>query len=376
MTAALVTAGPLAAQTTPGSVSDFKLPPAPTPTASSNVQGPVDTDAPVPRAPRVIATGAPNPAPTLTVPTPAPTQRSPAPRATAGPRILAPTPAQPVGQRPPGNRPVAAPPLEPPSPTLDRTAPVGPVPVPATPPVLDNADIAPPSTPLAEDEGSNDWLLWGAFALVALAAAGFAWLKLRPRTTLVRPTVVPDIERPRPIPGVRADPPLDVAQAPPDPIGLALTSQRLSVTLIAATFTYRLEIANGTEHPLRDLAIGADVVAAHARLPVDQQLANTATPLDERHRIAEIAPGDKVIVTGEIRVPLKTIHPIRQGDAALFVPLARFRVAVAGVTPRNETFVIGQLPTAARGAALRPFRLDLGPRIYSQIAQRMLAPAT
>ena len=55
------------------------------------------------------------------------------------------------------------------------------------------------------------------------------------------------------------------------------------------------------------------------------------------------------------------------------MPLARFRVeaAATGDIPLTaaQTFVIGELPEQP-GAALRPFRLDLGPRTYSRIGQR------
>ena len=90
---------------TPGSVRDFQLPPAPTPTPSSapEVQGPVDSDAPISTRPRDIA--APAATPTRTpAPAPAPTASQtatvqPLPQSTSSP-VVQPIP----GRREPQQR--------------------------------------------------------------------------------------------------------------------------------------------------------------------------------------------------------------------------------------------------------------------------------
>ena len=94
------------------------------------------------------------------------------------------------------------------------------------------------------------------------------------------------------------------------------------------------------------------------------------------HRHATIAPGESVTLSGEFKLPLAAITPIRSGNASLFIPLARFRVEASrqGAPPLvvARTFVVGENQDRP-GAALKPFRLDLGPRLYSQIGQRELA---
>ena len=56
--------------------------------------------------------------------------------------------------------------------------------------------------------------------------------------------------------------------------------------------------------------------------------------------------------------------------------LARFRIEAARKGAETlrlaRTFVVGETPEKA-GAALRPFRLDLGPRVYSRVGQREVA---
>jgi hypothetical protein len=80
-------------------------------------------------------------------------------------------------------------------------------------------------------------------------------------------------------------------------------------------------------------------------------------------------------MSGELRLPLAAITPIRNGAATLLVPLARFRVLAFrdGRPPvsANHAFVVGEEPQTP-GAALKPFRLDLGPRLYSSNTQREL----
>jgi hypothetical protein len=118
------------------------------------------------------------------------------------------------------------------------------------------------------------------------------------------------------------------------------------------------------------------MIAAHASLPVARQLGLEGAHLEMRHELASLAPGESATLSGEIRLPLAMITPIRSGAAAFFVPLARFRIEAARKGAETlslvRTFVVGETPEQA-GAALRPFRLDLGPRVYSRVGQREVA---
>ncbi len=109
------------------------------------------------------------------------------------------------------------------------------------------------------------------------------------------------------------------------------------------------------------------MISAHASLSKDEHFASSESPLAELHSIERMLPGDTVQAKGEIRVPLSRINPIRKGDIALFVPLARLRIDM-GDSAMVQTIVIGQ--HSPRGAGLQPFRLDLGPRIYRDVTQK------
>lgn len=164
--------------------------------------------------------------------------------------------------------------------------------------------------------------------------------------------------------------PAPAAASQPEGLVLTLEARRMSASLMATTLSYHLSLTNHTAFALTALAIEGDMIAAHGTLPPEQQVARKAQQLELRHALAELAPGETAVLSGDIRVPLALIAPIRAGTAAFFVPLARFRVA-AGPLIAVQTFVIGEAPETP-GAALKPFRLDLGPRTYSKIGQRAL----
>ncbi len=147
----------------------------------------------------------------------------------------------------------------------------------------------------------------------------------------------------------------------------------MSASLMATTLNYKLIVTNRGSQVLSGLAVEGDMVSAHASLPQDKQIANDTHRLEPRHILTALAPGESAEFTGHFRLPLTAVTPIRSGQATYFVPLARLRVQAdtPGGSPliSVQTFVVGELPEQP-GAALRPFRLDLGPRTYSRIGQR------
>jgi hypothetical protein len=230
--------------------------------------------------------------------------------------------------------------------------------------------------PAASEDGDSFPWFWVLCGLLVLAGAGFAvrtWLRRRTGSSA---TAVPEIERPRVAPPAQpaAVPAAPTAPASPLPVGeplqVTLEPLRLSLTLMNATLAWRLEVANRGSGSLTDLTIGADMISAHASMSREEQLSGpgrTALPVQ---RIARLEPGESRTVEGEFRLPLGQIVPIRQGNAALLLPLARFRVEAEGAQPLVRTFAVGQ---PGNGSTLQPFRLDQGPRIYPQLAQHAFA---
>ena len=378
--ALLLASAPAAAQSTP----DFRIPTT-RPTSNPRSQGPVDADHPV-----VRPSPTPSPAP---VPTPVPAP-SPAPSAAPLPRpsqstAAAPRPAANVTPQP---RPIAAAPTATTSaaPASDSALPAAPSDLPASPApgitATDSFDL--PAMSDSTDTASVWYLPWLAAAAALMAAAGaLAWWRRRrsaaPLMLEFEPPVVP-VAGPAPAaPPLAAPRPAPAAPLPepklslnPQGLGIALEARRMSASLIATTLSYTLTLTNHSAQPLSALAVEGDMISAHASIPPDQQIASNGLRLELRHALVTLAPGESAQFTGDFRLPLTAVTPIRSGEAAFFVPLARLRVEAS--TPAGaslvqvQTFVVGELPDAA-GAGLRPFRLDLGPRVYSRIGQRAVS---
>jgi len=145
----------------------------------------------------------------------------------------------------------------------------------------------------------------------------------------------------------------------------------MSLTLLNATLNWRLELANTGPKPLTDLTVYADMISAHASISREDQLSGPNTSRDTtKQHIERLEPGERRTIDGEFRLPLAQILPIRQGKAALLLPLARFRVEADGAQALVRTFAVGQ---PGSGNGLQPFRLDEGPRIYPRLTHRAFA---
>lgn len=342
------------------SVSDFRLPPAATPQPAPDVQGPIAPDVPDSQPTKSSATPRPSPAPSQAPASPpivVPEQLRPAP--TTAPARQAPSPsAAPASERSVSATAPAA---------QDSGAEPAPTAAPSARPAA--AEVEPQRT-----GGGSPWL-WVAFG-VALLLAGLAlvgWLARRARPQAARPGAVPQVERPNlaPPPPPR---PAAPAAASAEPLHVALEPLRLSLTLLNATLAYRLELANQGPAPLTGLTIGADMIAAHASLSREAQLSgpDSGSAAAQPQRIDRLEPGERRVVAGEFRLPFPEIVPIRQGNAALLLPLARVRVEADGLAPLVRTFLVGQ-PGSGPSDRLQPFRLDQGPRVYPRLAQHAFA---
>ena len=377
--AAALMPGAAAAQSLP----DFSIPGA-RPTSNPRSQGPVDADNPIVRAP--VVRPAPTPAPIpVPVASPTPVPRAPAttvsarpdgartgsttgPRTTLSPPRTVATPAPSASASP--------------APGPATTAPVTPFPLPgssAPPPLAAPGSVLQPAPAEAAPAPYWPWLAGAAAVVAALLTA--LWRRRRQSRTAPLEFVAPVVPAPAapppaaPAPAPVAPAPLPVPQlaAAPQGLGISLEVRRMNASLIATTLSYALTLTNHSRETLSALAVEGDMIAAHASLPPEQQIASDGQRLELRHALVTLAAGESAQFTGDFRLPLTAINPIRAGDAALFVPLARLRVEAS--TPAGkplvqvQTYVVGETGDVP-GAGLRPFRLDLGPRTYSRIGQR------
>lgn len=360
-TLALIVAAPAAAQ----DARDFQLPPGPTPTPESRVQGPVDPEAPVPQRPRAIETARP------AAPTPAasPTPQSVRPQASATPSPAPPgTAAPPARRAPPASRTASLPadPLpagEPPNPSAPLAAPMAsatPIQPWAPPPAPAGAAGRPGDQVTIEPTGSGQnpvaWLALAALG-AGLAIALFLW---RRRTRRALPEFVPPV-----VPA----PPAGHAAA----LAIGVEAVRLDRSVLNATAGYRITLRNRTAQAITGICIEADLISANRERPVEQQLASPGQPLTPRHAAERLAPGQSLRFEGQVRLPLSEVSAIWQGRVGLLVPLLRVRATATDALPVATTLVIGQAGGA--GARPQPFRLDEPPRSYAPLAQRTLDAA-
>ncbi|GMM93243.1 hypothetical protein [Qipengyuania sp. MTN3-11] len=340
---------------------DFQLPPEPTPTATPDVQGPVDTEGAVPIRPRAIPT-----------PTPSPSRQTPIvlPEATTVPSANRPIVLP--GSVPANRQAPAAPPIARPSATPTAFADDS---------VAAEADIAiDPAMPLAGStpdlpvpdavselatgpENPESGLWWiGALAALGLGALGGGYILRRKRAA----AIVPPIERPR---VERAGEPVGAMTA--NALSLRIEALRMSRSLLNATLAYRVTVLNRSVSALNEVAIEADLASAHGELPMEQQVAGAGTALEERHATKRLAAGQSARFEGQVTLPLASARVIHQGQVALLVPLLRLRARAAGIEPVARTLAIG--PAASGGGSrLVPFNLEDGPRSYEPLAQKTI----
>ena len=361
---------PLAAQ----SANDWRLPGATVTPAPPGSQGPVDRDNPV------VTTTAPRPSQSAArTPVATPSPAAPTPAAT---RSAAPRPAPTVA------RPTASPQTTfpdtsalPPATALPTLTPAATAPAPVVVPPA-------PSPQTVEPESGWYWpWIAGAAVLLALIFAGLWWRKRQeaavPVVAFERPVVQPRQPKPQPQPAPEpAAKPQPAPRPAPAPapvvaaetgLGIALEARRMNASLMATSLNYVLKLTNHGSEPLSALAVEGDMISAHASLPPEAQIANDNQRMEPRHNLVTLAPGESAEFSGVFMLPLTAVTPIRSGDAAFFVPLARLRVQAStpsgGSLVQAQTWVVGELPEDA-ASALKPFRLDLGPRTYSRVGQR------
>lgn len=360
------------------SVSDYRLP-EPTASPTPRAAGPIDPENPGASTPRAISTREPAPATRATAATagsPAPTPRTSA-LPTATPGRAAPRAVPRIFPRPATAAAPSGPIIATPDAAVSDVLPTGTAYGPA--PSFPSLEPSPAPAPDPAPDAAIGW--WPYLAAGSAALAGLFALLWWRRRGAIRETVVefemPVVAAPLPVSEpvpVQPIPEPEQAVAPqPDGLVLTLEATRLSASLMATTLSYRLKLTNHGTIALAGLAIEGDMVSAHASLPPEKQMAQAGQALELRHALTALAPGESAEFSGDIRLPLTEITPIRAGELAYFVPLARFRVEAG--TPDGvpfilaRTYVVGDVPEGPQ-TTLRPFRLDLGPRTYSRVSQR------
>ncbi|MFV0643564.1 MAG: hypothetical protein ACK5NN_03555 [Sphingomonadaceae bacterium] len=409
------------------SVQDFQLPPAPdSGPANTNVQGPIDPDAPVARPPRAISTDTPPPS-TPPANTQGQAGSTPQPaantRATQAPRSRSQVTPAPRQRE-------AAPQIRQPETSPSRPEPARTVPDPTVPgrlspgaepeqgdfsdPIAGNspalpADSIAQSTSPVENQQDNltsgdlfRLLAAGSVLLLVLAAGYFWWHRRKPVVDSYTPVSetspeqppVPDYEPLAKSPPTRIPPPSPasaIAQSSPTTSPAivphktgpdtksfatepAITVETASLirSLMNLKLTYRIILANPSAIALRHVRLDGGLITAHGNDSTQQSQASPdVSPLDLRHEIPELPAGETVTLSGEITLPLRDAQPVMQGHVPMLIPLLRWQGTAEGTAPFGRTFLLGRI-TETSGNRLQPFRLDHPPQSYPDLGLKAL----
>lgn len=412
------------------SANDFQLPPAPAPSNTPAVEGPVDDSGIIPVGPRTTPTPAPtpspSPAPTATLPsvlTPTPTPTgspssgAPSPRATSQP-VVQPTgstarpaasrsPAAPISSRTPtGTRTPNT--QRTPQPLPERTlvpleesdaAPNEAGAIPAAPdseaatnapsgaasaPAADTAEVAADTSAAS---AMPDWLLWVLGAAAALLALffGYGWWRRRadaaPAELMAAP-IKPATEEPKEAATEAAETiaqsdtapvAAPVAAAQPD-LDLKLEVEKLSRSMMMITLKCRVTLANRADKAARDVTVSADLVSANRGLPMDAQVATPTAFLPEIGEAQRIGPHKTQSFPATITLPVQQLAAFNHGNKPMFVPLVRVRMDTKDAEPEFHTFVVGIAadPTLTASTKLHPVPLDGIPGGYENVRSRRI----
>ena len=418
------------------SVSEYRLPPAEQRPGTPAAEGPVDEGTPPPQTatPAAPRPTVPAPSRSRTPQVVAPTARVPAERppstATRSPQ-LNPATSAPPPQRPVAGEPVFGPQSAPPA--SDTAQPI------ITPDdnivAIPTNDALPSNMPEPENtvvpepvSGNINMLLAAAAALLALLAvlALLFWRKKKSNNVQIAESALEDLPARNPAlakPAARK--PAPKIFSPPDPakqkgsapantggfitskigaippaqpnpvpmpkqpapngalkalapdtdqaLKIELKANGASSTLLNAVLNYSVTLTNTKDTPLKNIALSGAMMQADARLV---QGAETPEP-GLLHEVENLAAGEAITLSGEIRLPLYAIEPIAFNSQKLFVPLTRFVATYNGseddlvdkISSQSAAFIIGKEHEPPR-PKMAPFRLDLGPQIFKPVGQR------
>lgn len=348
----------------------FNLPPSTRPTpAPIPTSGPIiaPLSRPTP-TPSILKIPTPTPTATADTPTPAP-QRVPIP-ATRRPATGAP---QPVAA------PTAQPTIAAPIPAAAATP--GPVAT-VTPQATATAPVA--TEPASPAWPAGLWIAIAAGALALVAAGGF----LLGRRRSAREEEVGEEVAPEPVaaPPELVAPPSGnvtiparrrVVDEPQPRLEITLIPKRAGTNLMSAAVDYRVIVRNTGPIAARDIRFGMYMLTASARQAQDLQMIFAAPIEQTMVPPFDLAPGAEVDLSGMAMLAREQVNVMTIDGKPWFVPVLAMKadyrwgenVGAPGVATAAHMIGIDR----GEGAKMAPFRLDGGPHMHPEVAERKVA---
>jgi hypothetical protein len=274
-----------------------------------------------------------------------------------------------------------------PWPGLEQAAPPTPAAAPAPrwdPPAAAAAAIA--------DSPSGGIFPWLLAALLFGGAAAWFFLRQRPRQSYAGAGAIDRFEAPpapappRPaaastIPRPSAPPRAPEAPKPGANSGLVVSTRlrpwleiefvpiRGMVDEQKAAVAFKVSVFNSGSVPARDILVEACLINGGQQQ--DQEIQQFfANPVAKGNRLPIIPPLKRVEVESGVALQREMLRPIEIEGRTLFVPMVAFNVLYSWSSGQGQTSASYLVGKQTKGEKLAPFRLDLGPRIFRDLAER------
>lgn len=179
----------------------------------------------------------------------------------------------------------------------------------------------------------------------------------RPAPARTPPPLKPEAEVPTGIVSTRLRPWIEMEFKP----GRAIVDEQ------KAAVQFELVVVNSGSVPARDVLLEASLFNAG---PVqDQQIQLFFdNPVARGDRIPLIAPMQRVVVNTAVFLPRDQVRPIEFEGRSMFVPLIAFNALYSWGRGEGQSSCSYLIGTRTNSEKLGPFRLDLGPRIFRNLA--------
>lgn len=137
------------------------------------------------------------------------------------------------------------------------------------------------------------------------------------------------------------------------------------------TVEFELELLNSGNAPAR--AVLAEASVFNAGPAQDEEIgAFFARPVGEGERLETLPPLQRMNLKTKVIVPRASVQVFEVGGRQVFVPLIAFNALYRWSGGDGQTSASYLLGRDTKGDKMAPFRLDLGPRVFRNLAARQL----
>jgi hypothetical protein len=137
------------------------------------------------------------------------------------------------------------------------------------------------------------------------------------------------------------------------------------------TIEFEIELLNSGSAPARGVLVEASLF--NASNSQDQELETFfANPLAEGDRMAGIQPLKRVRITTKVVTKREHVQVYEVRGRKVFVPIIAFNALYGWRGGEGQTSASYLLGIDTKREKMAPFRVDLGPRLFSSLAARQL----